>query len=110
MRYLLKVSLVKSIDKWDNENGAEGKGRDIDYKQNSEESPNPPTKEDVQRLLDSMDYSILFDKCDLFEPGRYDYCCLEDDDGMRDENGNWIADYTINTEVSKLERLEGYSF
>jgi hypothetical protein len=109
MQYLLELQLYKSVDAWDNENGAKGEHRDIDAWHGSIKTSDLPTKDTIQRLLESSGWGMTFAEFDLYEPGRYSLAVLENDDGYRDDNGNWLADYEIRIGVYTLEWVKDFS-
>jgi uncharacterized protein (DUF2141 family) len=107
--YLLEIQLTKTVDGWNNEKGAKGAQRFSDHWNTTTKVSDLPTKETIQRLLESSDRCLTFSEFNLFDPGHYVLAVLENDNGDRDDNGKWLADYDIYIGVYKLDWVKDFS-
>lgn len=107
MSYVAKLNLYKSIDDW-GPDGAQCNTRDIDAWSTSVASESTDgIKAAIAKWLDQ--YGMEFSKFVAFyeddrapEDGRrFTFCQVEDDAGMPDEDGAYLADYDLRVKLAQ---------
>jgi hypothetical protein len=97
MRYLITFTANKTVQDWDDKDGASGAFREVDTWSATIESNAKPTQEDFSDFVYDR-YSL---KANQFrhwpdEPGRFSLSRIEDRDGQGDPKGKFLADYDVN--------------
>ena len=103
--FVAKLSFFKSVDDW-GPDGAQGKHRDIDYWQGVVSADSIELiKQEIQQWTGQ--YGLDFAKFSVFDNDRDDdskrftFCQVEDNDGMPDENGAYLADYDLRVTLAR---------
>jgi hypothetical protein len=105
MKYQITFNAMKSVQDWDNENGASGDIRDIDAWSATIESNAKPTRKDFVDFLYDR-YSLNLNQFRLWpdEPGRFTTNRIENDNGEEDKKGKFLADYDVRVECRPIQK------
>lgn len=105
---IIKVSLEKTVSGW-SEDGCDGKYRSIFFESDTLDSG--MERESVNAKIEGflVKYGLDFSKFERVEDwcddARYDFCDVEDDSGNSDEDGKWLADYSLSFQVFKTTEV-----
>jgi|GEM_PF-6426999 len=107
MGYLVTISYLKMVDGWDSEQGASGHPRDVDERKTSKSFNHKPTKIDIARMV-MNEFFLSFDDArhDPEVDGRFTISQIEDNDGNKDSEGKWLADYDLAISIEKTSHVK----
>jgi hypothetical protein len=105
MKYQTTISVMKTVDDWDNEQGASGNVRGIDNWRETIVTSGKPTRRDLNNILYDGRYTLKINQFRHWpdEPGRFTTNRIEDGDGNEDPRGHYLADYDMRLECTPLQ-------
>lgn len=105
LKYQITFYATKTVDDWDNENGASGKIRMVDEWKKVTESNAKPTRTDFANFVYDR-YSLATNQFRHWpdDPGRFTTNRIENNDGEEDPNGKYLADYDVVVQCRPISR------